>query len=147
MLLIVRSLMLTHVCCHSITVPFSIIATDFCRSLAEKGVFSKSSQIALVAQFEKLLKCASVKIKDGAYFCYCTYDLRISRYSSFLWVVPTNTGIFLRGLKPCGESRTQQVLLVFKIKIWGNHTFFRDNKDSIWKKKNAIHCFVFYCFF
>ena len=44
--------------------------------------------------------------KDGAYFCYCAYVLRVSRYSSFLWVVPSNTGIFLHGLKPCRESRT-----------------------------------------
>ena len=35
---------------------------------------------------------------DGAYFCYCAYVMRISRYSGFLWVVPTNTGIFLRAL-------------------------------------------------
>ena len=47
-----------------------------------------------------------VVLKDGAYFCYCAYVLRISRYSGSLWVVPTNTGIFLRGLKLCGESRT-----------------------------------------
>ena len=33
-------------------------------------------------------------VKDGAYFCYCAYVLRISRYSGFLWVVPTDTGIF-----------------------------------------------------
>ena len=45
-------------------------------------------------------------LKDGAYFCYCSYVLRISRHSGFLWVVPTNKGIFLRGLKLCGESRT-----------------------------------------
>ena len=45
-------------------------------------------------------------IKNGAYYCYCAYVLRISRYSGFLWVVPANTGIFLRGLKPYGESRT-----------------------------------------
>ena len=32
------------------------------------------------------------------------YVLRISRYSGFLWVVPTNTGIFLCGLKLCRES-------------------------------------------
>ena len=43
--------------------------------------------------------------KDGAYCCYCAYVLRISRYLGFQWVVPTNTGIFLRGLKLCGESR------------------------------------------
>ena len=46
------------------------------------------------------------QFKDGAYYCYCAYVLRISRYSGFLWVVPTNTGIFLRGLKLYGERST-----------------------------------------
>ena len=73
-----------------------------------------------------------MRLKDGAYFCNCTDVLRIRRYSGFLGVVPTNTGIFLRGLKLCRESRTQQVLLVSKMKIGGNHAFFRDNKASIW---------------
>ena len=45
-------------------------------------------------------------LKDGAYYCYCAYVLRISRCSGFLWVVPTNAGIILRGLKLYGESRT-----------------------------------------
>ena len=40
--------------------------------------------------------------KDGAYYCHCAYVLRISRYSSFLSVMLTNTGIFLRGLKLSG---------------------------------------------
>ena len=48
----------------------------------------------------------SREIKDGAYYCYCAYVLRISRYSDFLSVMPTNTGIFLRGLKLCRESRS-----------------------------------------
>ena len=48
-------------------------------------------------------------------------------------MVPTNTGIFLPGLKLCGESRNKQVLSVSKRKIGGNHAFFRDNKASIWK--------------
>ena len=30
-------------------------------------------------------------LEDGAYFCYCAYVLRISKYFGFLWVVPTNT--------------------------------------------------------
>ena len=42
--------------------------------------------------------------------------------------------------KLSGESRTQQVLMVSKIKIGGNHAFFRDSKAPIWKNK-AIHCF------
>ena len=64
---------------------------------------------------------------DGAYFCYCAYVLRISRYSGFLLVVLTNTGIFLRSLKLCRESRTKQVLLVSKKKIGSSHAFFRDS--------------------
>ena len=74
------------------------------------------------------------QLKDGAYYCYCACILRISRYPGFLWVVPTNTGIFLCGLKLFGESRIQQVGLVSKKKIGGNHAFFRNNKASIWKK-------------
>ena len=48
----------------------------------------------------------SHKRKDGAYYCYCAYVLRISRYSDFLSVMLTNAGIFLRGLKLCRESRS-----------------------------------------
>ena len=44
--------------------------------------------------------------KDGAYYCYCAYVLRISRYSDYLSPLLTNTGIFLRGLKLSGESRS-----------------------------------------
>ena len=44
--------------------------------------------------------------KDGAYFYYYAYVLCISRYLGFLLVVPSNTGIFLRGFKLFGESRT-----------------------------------------
>ena len=55
-------------------------------------------------------KTKQTNIKDGAYYCYCI--LRIARYSGFLWVVPTNTGIFARGLKLYRESRTYQMLLV-----------------------------------
>ena len=45
-------------------------------------------------------------LKDGAYYCYCAYVLRISRYSDFLSPMLTNAGIFLRGLKLSGESRS-----------------------------------------
>ena len=45
-------------------------------------------------------------LKDGAYYCYCAYVLRISRYSDFLSPMLTNTGILLRGLKLSGESRS-----------------------------------------
>ena len=45
-------------------------------------------------------------VKDGAYYCYCAYVLRILRYSSFLSVMLTNTVTFLLGLKLSGESRS-----------------------------------------
>ena len=45
-----------------------------------------------------------ISVKDSAYYCYCAYVLRISRYSDFLWVVLINTVIFLRGLKLCGNT-------------------------------------------
>ena len=45
-------------------------------------------------------------IKDGAYYCYCAYVLRILRYSRFLLVILTNTGIFFHGLKISGKSRS-----------------------------------------
>ena len=44
--------------------------------------------------------------KDSAYYCYSAYVLRISRYSDFLSPMLPNTGIFLRGLKLYGESRS-----------------------------------------
>ena len=69
-------------------------------------------------------------------------------YSGFLWVVPTNTGIFLSGLKlhVGGESSTSQGLLVSKKKIEGNHAFFRDNEASIWKKKTPYFVLYFTAF-
>ena len=79
-------------------------------------------------------KSKSKSVKDSAYFCYCAYILHIAGYSGFLWVVPTNTGIFLRSLKLCGESRTWQVLLVSKKKIWGNMHFSEIIKLQIGKK-------------
>ena len=42
------------------------------------------------------------------------YVLRISRYLGVLWVVPTNTGIFLCSFKLRRERRNEQVLLVSK---------------------------------
>ena len=84
------------------------------------------------------MMCDFTAFKDGTNYCYCAHVLRISGYSGFLWVVPTNTGIFLHCLKLFGENRTQEVLLVSKKKIGGNHAFFRDNKASIWKKRHTL---------
>ena len=82
-------------------------------------------------------------IKDGAYFCYCAYILHISRYSGFLWVVPTNTGIFLCSLKLCGESRTYQGLLVSRKKIGGITIHFAEiMKLQFGKNRHTLLCIL-----
>ena len=71
-------------------------------------------------------------------FC-ASWDTRIS----YGWCLLIQN-IFLRGLKLCRESRTQQVLLVSKKKIVGNHAFFRDNKVSNYmgKKCHTLLCIL-----
>ena len=46
------------------------------------------------------------EFKDGAYYCYCAYVLRISRYWDFLSPMLSYKGIFLRDLKLSGESKS-----------------------------------------
>ena len=69
-------------------------------------------------------------IKDGVYFCYCAYVLRISRYLGFLWVVPPNE------LSKCFQypKRKFGVTMHFAEII------------KLQFEKNAIHCFLFYSF-
>ena len=73
---------------------------EFCR---QKGNIPIS--FLFITTFLILLPISRI-FKDGAYYCYCAYFLRISRYSDFLLPMLTNTGIFLRSLKPSGESRS-----------------------------------------
>ena len=54
----------------------------------------------------KNFKARTNRFKANAYYCYCAYVLRILRYSDFLSVMLTNTGILLRHLKLPGESRS-----------------------------------------
>ena len=46
-----------------------------------------------------VMSALSVLLKDGAYYCYCAYVLRISRYSDLLSPMLTNTGIFFARFK------------------------------------------------
>ena len=46
--------------------------------------------------FTELTGARKRDLCPGANYCYCAYVLRISRYSGFLWVAPSNTGIILR---------------------------------------------------
>ena len=68
--------------------------------------FEESFDLACLPQNMEVKCPFGVFVKDGAYYCYCAYVLRILRYSDFLSVMLTNTGIFLHGLKLSGESRS-----------------------------------------
>ena len=87
---------------------------DHTHSFARLSLFSSQPRSSIQALIDyKERSCSSHKIlerqlqfivkialKDGAYYCYCAYVLRISINSGFLSVMLTNTVIFLRGLKP-----------------------------------------------
>ena len=70
-----------------------------------KGILRGSEGPALEA-FNSGDELGFFEFKDGAYYCYRAYVLRISRYSDFLLAVLTSTGIFLHGSKLHGENRT-----------------------------------------
>ena len=80
--------------------------------------------------------------KDGAYYCYCAYVLLISWYSGFLWVVATNTGVFLRGLKLCGEAELSKCFWYPKIKFGVTMHFSEIIKLQFWKKCHTLLCFL-----
>ena len=79
--------------------------------------------------------------KDGAYFCYCAYVLRISRYLGFLWVVPTYIGIFLSGFKISGESRTWYL----KRKLGVTMPFSEIIKLQFGEKCHTVLCILLLC--
>ena len=76
-----------------------------CNNWCTKTLVSREKTFSSSPCFKKH-SCLGVAVKDGVYYCYCAYVLRISRYSDFLSLMLTNTGIFLRGLKLSGESRS-----------------------------------------
>ena len=77
-------------------------------------------------------------VKDGASFCCCAYVLRISRYSGFLWVVPTNTGIFLRRLILCGKAKLSKYSWCPKGKLGGTMHFSEIMKLQFRKKCHTL---------
>ena len=76
--------------------------------------------------------------KDGAYYCYCPYVLRILGYSGFLWVVPTNTGIFLRGLKLYGETELSKCFWYLIRKLGVTMHFSEIIKPRFRKKSDTL---------
>ena len=109
---------IVHRCLASLKTKFCVRVTDppqwqFIASLIKHGPRSKwigSIRFCIPCRAcdvkDLLRSLISISFKDGDYYCYCAYVLRISRYSDFLSPVLTNTGIFLRGLKLSGESRS-----------------------------------------
>ena len=58
-------------------------------------------------QSKQVVEFPGSRFKDGAYYCHCAYVLCISRYWDFLSLMLTNTGIFCRGSKLYGKSRSK----------------------------------------
>ena len=76
----------------------------------------------------------SFSFKGGAYYCYCAYVLRISRYSNFpIGDAFKHSDIFAR-LKAIPRKLIFVSTIGTKKKIWGNHAFLRDNYASIWER-------------
>ena len=74
--------------------------------LLQVNLLAPGLKIRQISTRSNILAMYMTSFRDGAYYCYCAYILRISRYSDFLSVMLTNTGIFLRSLKLSGESRS-----------------------------------------
>ena len=58
-------------------------------------------------------------LKDGDYYCYCAYVLRISRYSNFLSVVLTNAGLFFARFKFMQRKQNLANALGIQKENWG----------------------------
>ena len=86
-------------------------------------------------------------IKDGAYFFNCACALRISRYSGFLWVVPTDTlyrDIFAR-FKTMRRKHNLASAFWYPKRKLGVNMYFSEIiiKASIWRKMPYIAlCFI-----
>ena len=100
------------------------------------GSDSTSDQV-----IEKIIKI----VKDGAYFCYCAYVLRISRYSDFLWVVPTNyTGIFFARFKTLVRKQNSASAAGIQKENWGQPCIFFSEiiKLQYGKRRHTLLCIL-----
>ena len=86
-------------------------------------VFRKMKDMSPALPLESRL----TPVKDGAYYCYCAYVLRISRYSDFLLLVLINTGICFARFKTMLRKQNLARDLGIQKENWGTHAFFRDN--------------------
>ena len=97
---------LTDEACRTLVHALVVCHLEYCNALLHDVSQCQQQRVLNVAAWliYRLPKYYYISpvLKDGAYYCYCAYVLRISRYSDFLSPVLTNTGIFLRGLKLSG---------------------------------------------
>ena len=93
--------------CLSKNVPRSSKVHHLIKNIAtrKKSTHKTSSRFAQKMRRKTIFSGTRI-VKDGAYYRYCAYVLRISRYSGFLSPILLIEGYFLRGLKLSGESRS-----------------------------------------
>ena len=80
--------------------------------------------------------------KDGAYYCYCTYVLRVSRYSGFLSVMLTNKGIFLHVLNYPEKVDLSKYSWYRKRKFGGTMHFLEIIKRQLEKERHTLLCIL-----
>ena len=79
-----------------------------------------------------------IPFKDGAYYCYCAYALRISRYSDSL----INTGIFLRGSKLWGKAELSKCSWYPQRKLGVTRHFSEIIKLQFGKECHTLLCIL-----
>ena len=78
---------------------------------------------------------------NGAYYCHCACVLPISRYSVFLWVVPTFAGIFFAWIKTIRRKKNLACAFFFpKRKLGVTMHFLVIIKLQCGKKRHTFLC-------
>ena len=81
--------------------------------------------------------------KDGAYYCYCAYVLRISRYSDFLSAVLNNTGIFFCAAQSYAEKAELSKCSWYPKRKLGVTTHFSEIiKLEFGKERHTLLCIL-----
>ena len=117
---------------------------DFYREVLLIGLGSTPLPKLSIPQAITSSSCATHTVKDGAYFCYCAYVLRISRYSGFLWVVPTNTGIFLCGFNCAEKAELSKWFWYSKRKLGVTMHFSEIIKLQFGGKRHTVLCILLF---
>ena len=82
------------------------------------------------------------EFKDGAYYCYCAYGLRISRYSDFLWVVLIIQGYFCAVQNYAEKVELSKCSWYPKRKLGVTTHFSEIIKLQLGKKRHTLLCIL-----